>query len=233
MVSSLCFKTLQRLPNVTKVKNILSMNKATVPARFYFFLPYQCHWLALLLPFEALLGLPFNFFQTFHFLSSCRSLPQAGLRPLSSVQFSHSVVSDSLWLHGPQHARPPCPSPTPGVYSNSCPLSPWCHPTILSSVFPFSSRLQSFPASRSFQTSQFFASGGQSIQHQSFQWIFRTDFLYVGLVGSPCCPRDFQESSPTPQFKSISSLALSFLYIPTLTSIHDYWKNHRLASVGK
>ena len=80
-----------------------------------------------------------------------------------SVRFSHSVVSDSLRPHGLQHARPPCPSPTPGVYSNSCPLSWWCHPTISSSVVPFSSCLQSFPASGSFPMSQFFASGGQSI----------------------------------------------------------------------
>ena len=83
---------------------------------------------------------------------------------LSSVQFSRSVVSDSLPPHGLQHARPPCPSPTPGVHSNSCPLSRWCHPTISSSVVSFSSRLQSFPASGSFQISQFFASGGQSIE---------------------------------------------------------------------
>ena len=82
---------------------------------------------------------------------------------LSSVQFSSSVVSDSLWPHEPQHARPPCPSPTPGVYSNSCPLSQWCHLTISSSVIPFSSCLQSFPASGSFQMSQLFPSGGQSI----------------------------------------------------------------------
>ena len=81
----------------------------------------------------------------------------------TSVQFSCSVVSDSLWPHGLQHARPPCPAPTPGVYSNSCPLSWWCHPTISSSVGPFSSYLQSFPASGSLQMSQFFASGGQSI----------------------------------------------------------------------
>ena len=81
----------------------------------------------------------------------------------SSVQFSLSVVSDSLWPHGPQQARPPCPSPTPGFYSNSCPLSQWCHPTISSSGIPFSSHLQSLPASESFQMSQFFASGGQSI----------------------------------------------------------------------
>ena len=77
-----------------------------------------------------------------------------------SVQFSRSVMSSSLWPHGLYHTRPPCPSPTPRVYSNSCPLSRWCHPTI--SVVPFSSRLQSFPASGSFQTSQFFTSGGQS-----------------------------------------------------------------------
>ena len=64
------------------------------------------------------------------------------------------------------------------------------------------------------------------LQHQSFQWIFRIDFLYDGLVGSPCCPRDSQESSPAPQFKSITSSVLSFFYSPTLTSIHDYWKNH-------
>ena len=82
---------------------------------------------------------------------------------LRSVQFSHSVVSDSLRTHGLQHARPPCASPTPRVYSNSCPLSQWCHPTISSSVVPFSSHLQSFPASGSFQMGRFFPSGGQSI----------------------------------------------------------------------
>ena len=80
-----------------------------------------------------------------------------------SVQFSHLVMSDSLRPHGLQHARPPCPSPTPGVYSNSCPSSQWCHPTISSSVIPFSSCRQSFLASGSFPMSQSFASGGQSI----------------------------------------------------------------------
>ena len=80
-----------------------------------------------------------------------------------SVQFSRSVMSNSSWPHGLQHARPPCPSPTPGVYPNSCPLSWWCHATISSSVIPFSSCLQSFPASGSFQMSQLFTSGGQSI----------------------------------------------------------------------
>ena len=79
------------------------------------------------------------------------------------VQFSPSVVSNSLWPHGLQHASPPCPSPTPRVYSNSCPLSRWCHPTISSSVVPFSSCPQSFPASVSFQMSQLFTWGGQSI----------------------------------------------------------------------
>ena len=86
--------------------------------------------------------------------------PNAGF---SSVQFSHTVVSDYLWPHEPQHARPPCPSPTPGVHPDSCPLSWWCHPSISSPLIPFSSCPQPFPASGSFQMSQFFASGGQSI----------------------------------------------------------------------
>ena len=79
------------------------------------------------------------------------------------VHFSPSVMSDSLWSHGLQHTSPPCPLPTPGVYSNSCPLNRWCHPTISSSVIPFSSFLQSFPASGSYQMSQFFASGSYRI----------------------------------------------------------------------
>ena len=85
-----------------------------------------------------------------------------------SVQFSHSVVSDSLRPHESQHVRPPCPSPTPGVYSNSCPWSWWCHPAISSSVIPFSSCPQSLPASGSFPMSQLFAWGGQSIGSFSF-----------------------------------------------------------------
>ena len=84
-----------------------------------------------------------------------------------SAQFSRSVVSNSLWPHGLQHTRPPCPSPTPRVYSNSCPSRRWRHPTISSSVVPFSSCLQSFPASGSFPMSQFFTSGGQSIRASS------------------------------------------------------------------
>ena len=90
-------------------------------------------------------------------------IDQPNLASISSVQFSHSVVSDSLWPHESQHARPPCPSPTPGVHSNSCPSSWWCHPAISSSVFPFSSCPQSLPASESFPMSQLFAWGGQSI----------------------------------------------------------------------
>ena len=88
---------------------------------------------------------------------------QRHLCVISSVQLSRSVMSDSLRPHGPQYVRLPCPSPTPRAYSNSCPLIRWCHPTISSFVIPFSSCLQSIPASGSFQVSQFFASGGQSI----------------------------------------------------------------------
>ena len=145
-------------------------------------------------------------------------------------QFSHLVVSDSLRLHGLQHARLPRPSPAPGAYSNSCPLSRWCHPTISSSVGPFS---PTFSLSQHQGLLQWVSSLHQvakvlefQLQHQSFQWIFRTDFLWDGLVGSPCRPRDSQESSPTPHFKSINSLVLSFFYSPPLTSIHNYWKNH-------
>ena len=150
----------------------------------------------------------------------------------ASVQFSHSVVSHSLRPHGLQHIRLLCSSPTPRPCSNSCPLHRWCHPTISSSIVSFYSCLQSFPAPGSFPMSQFFASVAKvlefQLQHQSFQWIFRTDFLEDWLVWSPCSPSDSQESSLTPQFKSINSLALSFLYSPTLTSIHDHWKNHSL-----
>ena len=107
----------------------------------------------------------------------------------SAVQFSRSVVSDFLWPHGLQHAKPPCPSPTPGVHSNSCPLSWWCPPPISSSVVPFSSRLQSCPELGSSQMTQFFASGSQSIkfqlQHQSFQWIFRTGWISLQSKGLP------------------------------------------------
>ena len=100
-------------------------------------------------------------------------------RKFSSVQFSHSVVSDSMQTHELQHARPPCPSPTPRDYPNSCPLSRWCHPTISSSVIPFSSCPQSFPASGSFPMSQLLAWGVLEfqLQHQFFQGTPRTDLL--------------------------------------------------------
>ena len=88
--------------------------------------------------------------------------------PPCSVQFSHSVVSNSLQPHSLQHTRPSCPSPTPGVHSNWCPLSQWCHPTISSSVVPFSSHLQSFPALGSFPMSQLFTSSGQKYWSFSF-----------------------------------------------------------------
>ena len=98
--------------------------------------------------------------------------------------FSHQVVSESLWPHGLKHARPPCPSPAPGVHSNSCPLSPWWHPTISSSVVPFSSCLQSFPASGSFPLSQFFVSGGQSIgASASVLPVNIQDWFPLGLTG--------------------------------------------------
>ena len=141
-----------------------------------------------------------------------------------SVQFSHSVMSNSLWPHELQHARPPCPSPTPGVHSNSCPSSQWCHPAISSSVLPFSSCPQSLPASESFPMSQLFTNLSFSIipskKHPGLV-SFRMDWLDL-LAGQGT------ESSPTPQFKNINSSALSFLHSPTLTSIHDHWKNHSL-----
>ena len=95
--------------------------------------------------------------------SQSEALPGLQNFQFSSVQFSRSVVSESLWLHGLQHTRPPCPSPTPRVYPNSCPPRRWCHPTISSSVISFSFCPQSFPTSGSFPMNQLFASGGQSI----------------------------------------------------------------------
>ena len=105
-------------------------------------------------------------------LSKCRNMRSTNIKHIgtdysqtvqNSVQFSRSVMSNFLWPHEPQHTRPPCPSPTPRVYPNPCPLSQWCHPTISSSVISFSSCPQSFPASWSFQISQLFASCGQRI----------------------------------------------------------------------
>ena len=149
----------------------------------------------------------------------------------SSVHFSRSVVSDSLQPHKPQHSRPPCPSPNPWVHPNSCPLSQWCHPIISSSVVPFSSCPQSFPALGSFPMSQPSASGAQSIRvsaSTSFLPVNTQDWSPLGWTGwTSLQSNGLSESSPTPQFKSINS-ALSFLYSPILTSIHDNWKNHSL-----
>ena len=142
-------------------------------------------------------------------------------------QFS-SVAQSCLTLrpHELQHSRPPCPSPTPGVHPNPSPLSQWCHPAISSSVVPFSSCPQSFLASGSFQISQHFASGGQSIRVSASISVLpmnTQDWSPLGWTGwSPCSPRDSQETSSTPQFKSVNSSVLSLLY----TSIQDYWKNH-------
>ena len=148
------------------------------------------------------------------------------LLPISSVQFSRSVVSDSLWPHELQHARPPCPSPTPRVHPNSCPLSRWCHPAISSSVVPFSSCPQFLPASESFPMSQLFASGGQSTgvsTSTSVPPMNTQDWSPLGWTGwislqSKGLSRVF---SNTTVFKSINSSALSFLYSPTLISIHE------------
>ena len=146
---------------------------------------------------------------------------------------SVTQLCPTLWSHRLQHTRLPCPSPVPGVYSDSCPLCQWCHPTISSSVVPFSSCVQSCPASVSFQMSQFFTSGGQSIGASASAPILPMNiqdwFPLVLTDWSPCSSGDSQESSLTPQFKSINSSVLSFLYGPTLTSMHDNWKNHSFA----
>ena len=216
---------------------------------------------------------------------------------IGSVQFSSvasEFVSDSIGPHESQHARPPCPSPTPVVYPNSCPSSWWCHPTISSSVVPFSSFPQSFPASGSFQMSQLFASGGQSVgvsasasvlpmntqdwsplgwtgwiflqskglsrvfsntpvqKHQFFSaqlsfffllFFFKTwntVLVLPNIKTNPpqvymCSPSWALLPPPSPHHPSGSSQCTSpkhrvscFLYSPTLTSIHDHWKNHSL-----
>ena len=144
---------------------------------------------------------------------------------LSCPKFSCSVVSDSLWPHEPQHARPPCPSPTPGAYPNSSPLSWWCHPNTSSSVVPFSSCLQSLPASGSFQMSQFFKTGGQSTGASASASVLpmnTQDWSPLGQTGwISLQSKGFSRVFSNTQFKSIYSSVLSFLYSPTLTSIHD------------
>ena len=142
------------------------------------------------------------------------------------VHFSRSVVSDSAtpWTVALQASLSIINSQS---QQSSC---WWCHPTISSSVVHFSFPLQYFPASGSFPMSQFFALSGQSIGVSTSTSVLLMnvqDWFPLGWTGLiPFSPRDSQESSPTPQFKSINSSVLSFLYSPTLTSIHDYWKNH-------
>ena len=151
---------------------------------------------------------------------------------LHSVQFSCSVMSDSLQPHEPQHSRPPCPSPTPRVYSNPCPLCQWCHPTISSSVIPFSSSPQSFTAWGSFQMSQLCTSGAQSIgvsASASVPPLNTQDWSPLGWTGwislqSKGLSRVFSNTTVQKYHSSV----LSFLYSPTLTSIHDHWKYHSL-----
>ena len=151
---------------------------------------------------------------------------------ISSIKFSCSVMSDFMGPIELQHARPHCLSPTPRVHPNRCALSRWYHPTISSSVIPFSSCPRSFPASRSFQMSQLFISGGQSIgvsastsvlpmntqDWSPLRWTGWISFQSKGLS------RVFSNTT----VQKHQFFALSFLYRPTLTSIHDQWKNHRL-----
>ena len=151
---------------------------------------------------------------------------------ISSVQFSRQIISDSLQLHEPQHARLPCPSPTPGIYPNSCPSNRWCHPAISSSVVPFSSCPNSLPASRSFPVSQLFAWGGQSIGVSASASVLpmnTQDWSPLGSTGwiflqSKGLWRVF--SNTTVQKHQFFGTQL--LQSPTLTSIHDHWKSHSL-----
>ena len=147
-----------------------------------------------------------------------------------SVQFS------CIWLfstHGLRHARPCCPSPTPWVYSNSCPSSRWCHPTISSSVIPFSSHLQSLPASRSFQMSPFFISGGQNIGVSASTWVLpmnTQDWFPLGWTS--WISLDSQESSPTPQFKIINPSVLSFHALEKEMATHSSVLAWRIPGMG-
>ena len=149
-----------------------------------------------------------------------------------SVQFSHSHMSDSLWPHELQHARPPCPSPTPGIHPNPCPVSHWCHPTISSPLVPFSSCPQSFPASGSFPMNQLFTSGGQSIGVSTSTSVLpmnSQDWSALGWTGwisleSKGLSRVFSNTT----VQKHQFFGAQFLYSSTLTSIHDYWKNHSL-----
>ena len=148
------------------------------------------------------------------------------------IQPSSVTQLDSLWPHEPQHHRPPCPSPTPGVYTNSCPLNQWCNPTISFSVIPFSSHLQSLPASGSFQMSQFFASGGKRIGVSATASALpmniqdRFPLWYIGWI-SLQCKRLSRVFSNTKVQRS-QFVGINFVYSPNITSIHDYGKSNSL-----
>ena len=153
----------------------------------------------------------------------------------SSLQFSRSVMSDSLWPHKLHHAGPLCPSPTLGVHPNSCPSSQWCHPAISSSVVPFSSCPQSLPAAGSFPMSQLFTWGGQSIGVSALASVLPVNtqnwspLEWIGWISLQS--KGLSKISPMAQFKIINYSALSFLHSPTLTiKSHPYMtkKNHSL-----
>ena len=143
-------------------------------------------------------------------------------------QFSHSVVSDSLRPHESQHARPPCPSPTLRVYSNSCALSRWCYPAFSSSVIPFSSCPQSVPASGYFPMSHLFTWGGQSIVVSASAAVLpmNTQDFRMNWLDLPEVQGTLKSLLQHHSSKASIFLVLSFLHSPTLTFIHDYWKNH-------
>ena len=154
------------------------------------------------------------------------------MKVMSVSQFSRSVMSDSLWPHESQHARPPCPSPTSGVYSNSCPSSWWCHPAISSSVIPFSSCPQSLPAWGSFPMSQFFAQGGQSTGVSALASVLPmsnqdwSPLEWAGWISLQSKGLSRVFSNTTVQKHQFFGAQL--FHSPTLTSIQEHWKNQSL-----
>ena len=178
-----------------------------------------------------------------------RKLAEGAARAASSIQqwwkrgcehkrlllFSCSALPDFLWPHGLQHARLPCPSPSPGACSNSCPLSQWCHPNISSSAVPFSSCLQSFPASGSFPMSQIFASGGQCIGASALASVLPMNnqgWFSSGLTGLiSWLSKGLSRVCSSTTVQRHDSLVLNLSYCPALTSVHDYWKNHSFDNI--
>ena len=170
------------------------------------FIAFSSFWYTYIIKIDTSFPIQLTWFQEWKYCKHSRE----PLSFYSSVQFSCTVVSDSLRPHGPQHIRPPCPSPTPGVYSNSCPLSWWCHPTIPFSLIPFSSHLQSFPALGSFQMSQFFTSRG----------------LTIGVSASTSAPpMNIQDWSPLGWTGCISlqSKGLSRVFSNTTVQNHQFF----------